>query len=425
MTSQTVCVVGSGAREHALALSLGRSADVVVTPGNPGIQGTTAQGFTLTSDDRPASLIEADLYVIGPEAPLVSGLADELRASGRLVFGPGRDGARLEGSKMAMKQLCSEAGIPTARWACFDELWPAVRFLRALPGPYVVKTDGLAAGKGVLVTPDVDEAISDVAEKLSGSSFGAAGERVVIEEAMCGPELSLFAVCDGARAIPLAPAQDYKRVGDGDTGPNTGGMGACSPLPRVGDALVGEVMDRIVMPALSCLRRDGVDYRGLLYAGLMVTPDGPRLVEFNVRFGDPETEVVLPRMGGDLTHLLACAAEGDLRPAENEATFRPEAAVCVVAAAPGYPVAPVLGGPIEGVERAGTLGGVTVFHAGTSLTGDGVLITAGGRVLCLMALGPDVASARRRAYEAVGLVDFEGKVVRNDIAEAAARGELR
>ncbi len=416
--------MGSGAREHALALALGRSADVLVTPGNPGIRGKTAEGFTLTSEDRPAPLVEADLYVIGPEAPLVDGMADDLRASGCLVFGPGRDGARLEGSKMAMKQLCSEAGIPTARWAAFDELWPAVRFLRALPGPYVVKTDGLAAGKGVLVTPDVEEAISDVTAKLSGSSFGAAGERVVIEEAMSGPELSLFAVCDGRRSVPLAPAQDYKRVGDGDTGPNTGGMGACSPLPGVGEALVDDVMDRIVSPALSFLHRSGVDYRGLLYAGLMLTADGPRLVEFNVRFGDPETEVVLARMSGDLTRLLACAAEGDLRPAAGEATFRDEAAVCVVAAAPGYPSAPVLGGPVSGVERAGTLEGVTVFHAGTRLRDDGTLVTAGGRVLCVTALGRDLASARERAYEAVGLVEFEGKVVRHDIAEAAAKGEL-
>ncbi len=303
-----VCVVGAGAREHVLAHVLGRTADVVVTPGSPGIPGSVA---------TPPAGVEADLYVVGPEAPLVAGLADELRAAGRLVFGPGADGARLEGSKAWMKQLVAAAGVPTARYQAFTEVEPAIAFLRSLPGPWVTKTDGLAAGKGVLVAPTLAEAEADVRAKLSGESFGDAGRTVVVEEGMTGPELSLLVVCDGTRAVPLAPAQDFKRVGDGDTGPNTGGMGAYSPVPGVGDDVVADVMDRFIAPTLAELRRRGIDYRGVLYAGLMLTPEGPKLVEYNVRFGDPEAQVVLPRLTTDLAGLLAAAAAGDLtrRPA--------------------------------------------------------------------------------------------------------------
>jgi len=420
----SVCVVGSGAREHALALSLGRSADVVVTPGNPGISGTSPEGHRLSSSTKPPQLLDADLYVIGPEAPLVEGLADELRAAGRLVFGPGSDGARLEGSKAFMKEVCTKAGVPTADWAAFEEVAAALGFLRSLRPPYVVKTDGLAAGKGVLVTDDVEEAAEDVRSKLSGVAFGEAGRRVVVEEGMRGPELSVFALCDGVRAVPLGGAQDFKRVGDGGTGPNTGGMGAYSPVPGVDDRLLGEVMETVVEPTLRTLRDMGVDYRGVLYAGLMLTADGPKLVEFNVRFGDPETEVVLPRLAGDLARLLAAAASGDLRASVEEAVFRPDAAVCVVAAAPGYPESPRLGGHITGLDEAATLDGVTVLHAGTRLAEDGALVTAGGRVLCVSALGPSLAGARERAYEAIGRVGFEGMTYRRDIAEAASRGEL-
>ncbi len=252
-----VCVVGSGAREHALAHVLARTADVVVTPGSPGIPGSLP---------TPPHEIEADLYVVGPEAPLVAGVADELRAQGRLVFGPGADGARLEGSKAWMKQVVEAAGVPTARYAAFTEVEPAVEFLRGLPGPWVVKTDGLAAGKGVVVAPSVEAAVADVRSKLAGESFGDAGRTVVIEEGMTGPELSLLAICDGTRAVALSPAQDFKRIGDGDTGPNTGGMGAYSPVPGVDDAVVADVMSRFVEPTLAELRRRGIDYRGVLYA---------------------------------------------------------------------------------------------------------------------------------------------------------------
>ena len=307
---RTVCVVGSGGREHALATVLGRTADVVVTPGNPGITGTTPEGHTITSVDRPAEEIEADLTVIGPEAPLVEGLADRLRAAGRLVFGPGADGARLEGSKAFMKEVLAEAGVPTARFGVFTEPDPAKAFLRSLPAPWVVKTDGLAAGKGVLVTGSLAEAEADVDAKLSGDTFGDAGRQVVVEEGLTGPECSLLVLCDGHRLAALAPAQDFKRRDDLDGGPNTGGMGAYSPVPGIDGPVVEQLVEEAVAPLVAALVRRGIDYRGVLYAGLMLTPDGPKVLEFNVRFGDPETQVVLPRLDGDLAGLLAEAARG-------------------------------------------------------------------------------------------------------------------
>ncbi|HZB71605.1 MAG TPA: phosphoribosylamine--glycine ligase [Acidimicrobiales bacterium] len=402
-----VLVVGSGGREAALAQVLGRTADeVVVTPGNPGIPGSTGPG------PDPGD-IEADLVVVGPEVPLVAGLADRLRARGRLVLGPGADGARLEGSKAWMKDVLEAAGVPTARSAAFTEPAPAVAFLRTLGPPYVVKTDGLAAGKGVLVTPDRGEAEADVRAKLAGTSFGEAGRTVVIEEGLVGRELSLLAVCDGERAVPLAPARDHKRVGDGDTGPNTGGMGAFSPVPGVSDGLVGEVMERAVLPTLAVLRRRDVDYRGVLYAGLMLTEEGPKVIEFNVRFGDPEAQVVLPRLRTDLVALCAEAAAGRLR---TEPSFTDEAAVTVGCASKGYPTSSTAGDVIDGVEAAAALPGVSVHCAGVDRDGDGRLVTAGGRVLFVTALGPDVGTARQRAYDAVDRVSFPGMHFRKDIA---------
>ncbi|HEX6569909.1 MAG TPA: phosphoribosylamine--glycine ligase [Acidimicrobiales bacterium] len=414
-----VCVVGSGGREHALAHVLGRTAEVVVTPGNPGIPGSVA---------TPPGEVDADLYVVGPEAPLVRGLADELRAAGRLVFGPGADGARLEGSKAWMKQVVEAAGVPTARYAAFGEVEPAVAFLRTLPGPWVTKTDGLAAGKGVLVAATVDEAVADVRAKLSGESFGDAGRTVVIEEGMTGPELSLLAVCDGTRAVALAPAQDFKRVGDGDTGPNTGGMGAYSPVPGVDEALVDDVMRRFIEPTLAELHRRGIDYRGVLYAGLMLTPDGPRLVEYNVRFGDPEAQVVLPRLTTDLAELLAAAASGDLSQAPPP-DFGTDACVTVVLATEGYPAAPRTGDAIEGIAAAEAEGAL-VFCAGVAAAGGsagdpagdpGGLVTAGGRVLAVTGTGPTVAAARDHAYRAARHVSWPGMHHRTDIAREARR----
>jgi phosphoribosylamine--glycine ligase len=402
-----VCVVGGGGREHALATILARDAEVVATPGNPGIEGSV--------DTAPED-VDADLVVIGPEQPLVDGLADRLRAKGRAVFGPGADGARLEGSKAWMKQVLLDAGVPTARYDAFTDAAAAEAFLRTLPGLYVVKTDGLAAGKGVFVTTDLDAAIADVREKLAGRSFGAAGSTVVIEEGLTGPELSLLAVCDGERAVPLAPAQDFKRVGDGDSGPNTGGMGAYSPVPVADAAVVDEVMERAVEPTLAMLRKLGIDYRGVLYAGLMLTPEGPKVIEFNVRFGDPETQVVLPRLTTDLAGLLAEAAGGRIT---SEPAFGDEAAVTVVLASEGYPAAPVTGRPIAGIDDAEAVEGVTVFHAGTARTPEGDLVTAGGRVLDVTALGPTIAEARTRAYSAITKIAFPGMHYRGDIAERA------
>ncbi|MDE3086903.1 MAG: phosphoribosylamine--glycine ligase [Acidobacteriota bacterium] len=411
-----VCVVGSGGREHALALALARTAEVVVTPGNPGMAGTSPEGFPITVTDAPATAIDAGLVVVGPEQPLVEGLADRLRAEGRLVFGPGADGARLEGSKAFMKELLSEAGVPTARYGVFDEAAPARAFLRELPGPWVVKTDGLAAGKGVLVTDSMAEAQADVDAKLSGTAFGEAGRTVVVEEGLAGTECSLLALCDGRRVAPLPVAQDFKRLRDGDDGPNTGGMGAYSPVPAVDDAVVDRVMDEAVEPLLAALRRRGVDYRGVLYAGLMLTAEGPRVLEYNVRFGDPEAQVVLPRIEEDLAGLLAEAAAGRLRTDPRPART---AAVCVVVAAPGYPAAPRTGEVIGGLAEAGEVPGVTVLHAGTALDEEGRLVSAGGRVLGVRAVAADLATARRRAYEAVDRIDWPDMCARRDVAEAA------
>jgi phosphoribosylamine---glycine ligase len=400
-----VCVVGSGGREHALAHVLARTANVVVTPGNPGIPDSRA---------TPPEEVEAELFVVGPEAPLVDGLADHLRGAGRLVFGPGADGAQLEGSKAWMKDLLAAAAVPTARYGSFADADAALGFLRTLPGPWVVKTDGLAAGKGVLVTGRLDEAEDDVRAKLSGQSFGDAGRTVVIEEGLTGAELSVLAICDGTRAMPLAPAQDFKRVGDGDTGPNTGGMGAYSPVPFAGDDVVGPVMDRFVEPTLAELRRRGIDYRGVLYAGLMLTPDGPRLLEYNVRFGDPEAQVVLPRLTSDLAELLAAAAAGDLRGAPPPA-FGPDACVTVVLASEGYPGESRRGDVIEGIDAAEAQG-AAVFVAGVERDSDGRLVTAGGRVLAVTGSGATVAAARRHAYSAAGCVSWPGMHYRTDIA---------
>ncbi len=401
-----VCVVGSGGREHALAHALSRPGhEVVVTPGNPGIPGSTPS---------PPEEVEADLYVIGPEAPLVDGLADRLRAAGRLVFGPGADGARLEGSKAWMKQVLVEAGVPTARHGVFRQPEKAAAFLRTLAAPYVVKTDGLAAGKGVLVTNSLAEAEADVAAKTSGQAFGAAGRTVVIEEGLSGPELSLLCVCDGRRAVALAPAQDFKRLGDGDTGPNTGGMGAYSPVPIAGPAVVDELLERAVDPTLAALRDHGIDYRGVLYCGLMLTADGPKVLEYNIRFGDPEAQAVLSRYAGDLAELLAEAAAGDLR---SEPVWDDRAAVTIVLAAEGYPVSPRVGDVIRGLDEIPPgADDVMAFFAGVARDDARRLVTAGGRVLTITALDHDVAAARRKAYAVAGSVSWPGMQYRLDIA---------
>lgn len=400
-----VCVVGAGGREHALAVALARFGnEVVVTPGNPGIPGSRAVD--------PVE-VDADLFVIGPEQPLVDGLADKLRADGRLVFGPGADGACLEGSKRWMKVVLDDAGVPTARHGSFTEVAPAVDFLRSLPPPWVVKTDGLAAGKGVLVTTDLVQAEDDVKAKLSGAAFGDAGRTVVIEEGLAGAELSVLAVCDGTNAVALAPAQDHKRLGDGDAGPNTGGMGAFSPVPLAPPQLIETVLETAVLPTLAALRRRDIDYRGVLYAGLMLTADGPKVLEFNVRFGDPEAQVVLPRLDGDLAALLAEAAGGRLR---SQPAFSSQTAVTVVCASEGYPTSPRTGDRIEGLDAASAVEGVTVYCAGVAAGEAGALRTAGGRVLDVTALAPTLAEARQRVYTAISRLSWPGMQYRTDIA---------
>jgi phosphoribosylamine--glycine ligase len=345
-----------------------------------------------------------------------------------LVFGPGADGARLEGSKAFMKEVLAEAGVPTAGFGVFTDPTEAKAYLRTLPGPWVIKTDGLAAGKGVLVTDSLTEAEDDIAAKLSGDAFGPAGRQVVVEEGLVGPECSLLVLCDGERLVPLPPAQDFKRLEDGDRGPNTGGMGAYSPLPFMDGALVDQLLDQAVRPLVAALRARGIDYRGVLYAGLMLTAEGPKVLEFNVRFGDPEAQVVLPRLDCDLAGLLAEVAAGQLTTVPG---VRPQAAVCVVLACEGYPESPRTGDEICGLAEAGSVEGVTVFHAGTAAVTPGTdgqtaggrvaVQTAGGRVLGVTALADSLGQARERAYQGVAAISWPGLQVRSDIARVASR----
>jgi phosphoribosylamine---glycine ligase len=422
-----VLVLGADGRAHSLAWALDNSSsvdEVVAAPGNPGIAAMGKRCMPVDANDpaevaRLAGEVAPDVVVVSPEAPLVHGVADALRNHGILAFGPGADGARLEGSKAWMKAVLAEAGVPTARHAAFtaDQEEEALAFLERLPGFYVVKTDGLAAGKGVVVTESVDDARDAVRAYLSGRAFGDAGRTCVIEEGLTGPELSLLVVCNGTTAgWPLAPAQDFKRIGDGDRGPNTGGMGAYSPVPIAGAAVVDEVIERAVEPTLHALGARDITYHGVLYAGLMLTPDGIKVLEYNVRFGDPEAQVVLPRLASDFGQLCHDAAAGR---ADLDTKFRDDACVTVVLATEGYPASPRTGDIIEGIDAAEELPGVTVFHAGTKQADGTRVMTAGGRVLDVTALAPTLAEARRRAYEAAGRVSWPGVQYRRDIATAA------
>ena len=409
-----VLVIGGGGREHAICSSL--VADPAVTallcsPGNPGIADVA---MLLPSGDPVALAREAaaDLVVIGPEAPLVAGVADDLRAAGFVVFGPSAAAAQLEGSKAFAKDVMAAAGVPTARhWVCDDDATLAAA-LDAVEPPYVVKHDGLAAGKGVMVTTD-----------RAAAELHAVGERVVVEEYLAGPELSLFCVTDGQTVVPLVPAQDFKRVFDGDEGPNTGGMGAYAPLSWTPPGLVADAVKMIAQPVVDELARRGSPFVGLLYAGLVLTADGVKVIEFNARFGDPETQVVLPLLETPLAGLLLAAATGDLA-AHEPLRWRRGAAITVVLASEGYPGSPVTGDVIDGVPAADARPGVTVFQAGTVRDTDQVLRTAGGRVLAVTALGADLAAARESAYAAVAELGFRGAHHRRDIAELAASGRV-
>ncbi len=426
-----VLVLGSDGRAHALAWALDNSAsvdEVVAAPGNPGVAAMGKRCIPVDANDpadvaRLAGELAPDLVVVSPEEPLVHGVADALRGHGTLVFGPGADGARLEGSKAWMKAVLAEAGVPTARHAAFtaDQEEEALAFLDRLPGFYVVKTDGLAAGKGVIVTQSLDEARDAVRAYLSGQAFGDAGRTCVIEEGLTGPELSVLVVCNGSTdGWPLAPAQDFKRIGDGDRGPNTGGMGAYSPVPIAGADVVDEVMQRAVAPTLHALAARDITYHGVLYAGLMLTPDGLKVLEYNVRFGDPEAQAVLPRLASDFGQLCHDAAAGS---SDLATKFRNDACVTVVLATDGYPASPRKGDVIEGIDNAEQLPGVTVFHAGTKQADGGQVMTAGGRVLDVTAVASTLAEARERAYEAAGRISWPGVQYRRDIAAAAVESE--
>lgn len=410
-----VLVVGSGAREHAIVWKLAQSPwdpQLFALPGNPGM-GQYAACLPGAADDVARVLAavaehDVDLVVVGPEAPLARGLADACEAAGVAVFGPSQAAARLETSKGFCKQLLQNLGVRTADFGLFRDLEAARSYVRAQGTPIVIKADGLAAGKGVVIAEDEETAFSVLEDLMVHGRFGASGQQVVVESYLTGPELSLMCFVDAETVVPMIPARDYKRIGDGNTGPNTGGMGAIAPVPDVDAALVEEVRRTIVQPVVRALAAQGTPYRGVLYAGLMLTEEGPAVIEFNARFGDPETQVVLPLLDGDLLEVAWAVAHDQL--GDVQVAWKAAAATAVVAAAPGYPDSPRTGAPLQ----LGTPVDGLVFHAGTALR-DGALVTAGGRVLTAVGLAERPADARRIAYEIIDRVYFEGKQVRTDI----------
>jgi len=430
-TPGRILVIGSGGREHALAWRLAHDPGievVMVAPGNPGMHGvaTVIPGFDATDPAAVVALARerrVELVVVGPEGPLVAGVADALRAAGIPVFGPDAAAARIEGSKAFCREVAGAAGVPMAEGAVFDAAAAALAYAARLGAPVVVKADGLAAGKGVTVCATLAEAEEAIRDALERRVFGAAGARIVVEVALRGAEASLIAICDATTALALPPARDHKRIGAGDRGPNTGGMGAFSPLPDLEEAASAALVERVHGPVLAELARRGTPFRGALYAGLMLTEEGPRLLEFNARFGDPEAQALLPRLSVPLARLLLAAATdrlaeaaaalgigGPLLPAE------PGATVAVVLAAPGYPARPEVGAPITGLEAVARMApGALVFHAGVAAGRDGGLVTAGGRVLTVVGRGADLAEAAHEAHGAAELIDFPGLQRRRDV----------
>lgn len=432
-----VLVLGSGGREHSLAWRLAQDTSVArlaVAPGNPGIAEEGLECIEIDPCDPQAVLKVAqgafDLVISGPEQPLVAGVADVLREKGISVFGPGKDGAQLEGSKAWMKELLVEAGVPTARHRTFhaDELDHALEYLEKIREQSgvelsIIKTDGLAGGKGVTVTESLDVARDAVKSYLAGEAFGEAGKTCVIEEGLTGPEISVFAICDGKHATCVGVAQDHKRINNNDEGPNTGGMGAYSPVPFVDDVMVKEIMDTCIAPTLRELQKRGIDYRGVLYAGLMLTPSGPKMIEYNIRFGDPECQILMMRLTGDFARTLKACADGELtrtlaEDVHDQLGLSRYVAITVVISVKGYPEDPQLGDEITQISEANAVEGVKVFHAGTKKV-DGKLVTSGGRVLNVTALATDIHTARERAYEACSYITFDGMHYRQDIAYQA------
>lgn len=420
-----ILLLGSGGREHALLAKLAdspRAGELYVAPGNGGMFGLATR-----ADLDPASPTEVTawvlahdigLVVIGPEAPLMEGVADACRSAKIPTFGPNLKAARIEGSKKFAKQVMGRAGVPTAAWRSFTDEKSCLEYVGRIDGPCVVKADGLAAGKGVIVAKDADEAAEGVRACFSGE-FGEAGSSVLVEEILSGPECSLLVLTDGRTVVPLATSQDHKRAYEDDTGPNTGGMGVYSPVPLVTPAELDEMVE-IMERVVAKLAADGIPYSGCLYGGFMLTDEGPKVLEFNARFGDPETQAVLPRMHADLVEVMLACDRGVLD--RCMISWDDDWAVSVVLASAGYPGSYETGKPITGIEDAEALEGVTVYHAGTALDDDGRLVTSGGRVLEVTAVAPTFEAARERAYEGVGLIDFDGKFFRTDIGMKAILG---
>jgi phosphoribosylamine--glycine ligase len=422
-----ILVVGGGGREHALCWAIAASPlcdKLYCAPGNAGIA-AVAECVAVAAEDVPglvafAKAARIDFVVVGPEAPLVAGLVDVLAAAGIKAFGPTRAAARLEGSKGFMKDFFARHGIPTAAYGRFRDAAAAKAFIAAKGAPIVVKTDGLAAGKGVTVCATVAEANDAVDAMMTAKTFGSAGDEIVVEEFLAGEEASFFALVDGTHALPLAAAQDHKAVGDGDTGPNTGGMGAYSPTPAVDAALQRRIMDEIILPTVRGMAAEGAPFKGVLFAGLMITTAGPKTLEFNVRFGDPECEVLMARLTSDILPALIAAADGQL--GQFDLRWSDAAAVVVVMAARGYPGAYAKNTVIRGLDAAAAVDGVTVFHAGTAAR-DGMVLATGGRVLAITARGRTVTEAQARAYRAVDAIAWPEGFCRRDIAWRAVARE--